>query len=226
MRRTKDTDESGRTFRWPELALLLWLLLVGLAGAASAQSTDPKSPTPLTAGEITGGEIEERASYYFSFDAGPGEVTAALEAKMKKGAQGGSVGVELLDAGAKSLASALVSGGLDAGREKIENELFKQLGKLTSAADSLGGGGTKQKTARVKVKSRQPLVLKLTVDKGVESFTLRVGGAVEFAQYAPTADATRTTPTVETAPQPAPRPVLVKVPVRQARPATQRQPLQ
>jgi hypothetical protein len=185
--------------------LLSWLLVVALAGAAAAQSTDPKTPTPLTAGEITGGEIEERASYYFSFDAGPGEVTAALEAKMKKNFKRGGVGVELLDAGAKSLAAALVSGGLDAGRERVENELLKQLGKLTSAADSVGGGDTKQKTARVKVGRRQPLVLKLTVDKGVESFTLRVGGAVEFAQYAPPpADAGQTWATdAATPPQPA-----------------------
>ena len=183
-RRNRDTNESNWTLHWPELALLLWLLLAALAGSAAAQSTDPKSPTPLTAGEISGGEIEERASYYFTFEAGPGEVTAALEAKMQKGAKGASVGVELFDADAKSLASALISGGLDAGREKLESALFKQLGKLTAAADSLGGGDTKQKTARVKVKTRQPLVLKLSVDKGVESFTLRVGGAVEFAQAA------------------------------------------
>ena len=203
MRRTKDTNESGWTLHWPELALLLWLLFVALAGSAAAQSTDPKSPTPLTAGEISGGEIGERASYYFTFEAGPGEVTAALEATMKKGSKGAGVGVELLDASAKSLAGALLSGGLDAGKEKIENELFKQLGRLTSAADSLGGD-TKQKTARVKVKTRQPLVLRLTVDKGVESFTLRVGGAVEFAPAGgetTQADATAgTTPADQTAP--------------------------
>ena len=182
-RRNTDTGASLLTLHWPELALLLWLLLAAAAGTASAQSADPKSPTPLTADEISGGEVEERASYYFTFEAGPGEVTAALEAKMKNGSKGAAVGVELLDAGAKSLAGALVSGGLDAGKERVENELFKQLGKLTSAADSLGGGDTKRKTARVKVKTRQPLVLRLTVDKGVESFTVRVGGAVEFAPY-------------------------------------------
>lgn len=192
MRPTKDTNESGWTLNWPELALLLWLLLVALAGSATAQSTDPKSPTPLTAGEISGGEIEERASYYFTLQAGPGEVTAALAAKMKQGAKGANVGVELIDANAKSLASALVSGGLDAGKEKIETELFKQLGRLTSAADSLGGGDTRRKTARVNLRTRQPLVLKLTVDKGVESFALNVGGAVEFAPDAPSSDAAQT----------------------------------
>ena len=162
------------------LALFLGSLLFASL-AVRAQSTDPQSPTPLTAGEIAGGEVEDRASYYFTFEGGPGEVTAALEAKMKKGAKSGSIGVELFDANAKSIASTVISGGLDAGKEKLESELFKQLGKLTSAAESVGSD-TKQKTARVKIKQKQALVLKLTVDKGVESFTVKVGGAVEFAE--------------------------------------------
>ena len=149
-----------------------------------AQSTDPSNPTPLTASEIAGGGVEERASYFFTFEGGPGEVIAALEAKMKKDAKGAMVGVELFDVNSKSLASALVSGGLEGGREKLEQALLSQLGKLTSAAASVGSG-TKQKTARVKVKAKQPLVLKLTVDRGVESFTLRIGGAVEFGPVQP-----------------------------------------
>ena len=161
------------------LALLICALLCATA-AVAAQSTDPNNPTPLTSGEIAGSEIEERASYYFTFEGGPGEITAALAAKMKKGAKGGSVGVELLDASEKSLASALVGGGLEGGKEKLEQALFVELAKLTSAAASLGSD-TKEKTARVKVKQKQPLILKLTVDQGVESFTLKINGAVEFA---------------------------------------------
>ena len=248
-------------------------LALFLHGQAAAQSTDPNSPTPLTAGEIAGGEVAERASYYFTFEGGPGEVTAALSAKMKKGAKAGSVGVEIFDANAKSIASTVISGGLDAGKEKLENELLKQLGKITSAADSLGSD-TKQKTARVKIKQKQPLVLKLTVDQGVESFTLKVGGAVEFAsadsgttptdatsdtgamptdqavptdQTIPTDQTTsteQTTPTDETTPTseaaptsdaqptsgkpavkiPGKKPVLLKVPGKQATPQTQTQP--
>lgn len=157
------------------------VIMFTLAGAAVAQSTDPQSPTPLTANEIAGGEVAERTSYYFSFEGGPGEVTAALAAKMKKGVKGGSVGIELLDANSKSLASALLSGGLEGGKEKLEEVLFGQLAKLTSAAATVGSE-TKEKTARVKVKQKQSFVLKLTVDKGIESFTLKVGGAIEFGQ--------------------------------------------
>ena len=185
--------------RQPQL-IAITALVLAFAAHAAAQSTDLKSPTPLTASEISGGEIAERSSYYFSFEGGPGEVTAALEAKIKKGVKGAGVGVEIFDANAKSLASALVSGGLDAGKDRIESELFKQLGRITSAADSIGGGDTKQKTARVKVKTRQPLVLKLTVDKGVESFTLRMGGAFGAADigYTAPADASQTYPAAET----------------------------
>jgi hypothetical protein len=177
-----------RKFAMKKRSILAFSIALALSCTlrAGAQSTDVKNPTPLTASEIAGGEIEERASYYFTFEGGPGEVTAAMEAKIKKGAKTGSIAVEIFDANAKSIASTVLSGGIDAGKEKLENELFKQLGKLSSASDALGAGDTKQRTARVKVKQKQALVLKLTVDKGIESFTLRVGGAVEFADVAST----------------------------------------
>jgi len=57
------------------------LLLTTLAGIAAAQSTDRDRPTRLASNEIKGGNVDDTVEYYYTFAAGPGEITVTLDAK-------------------------------------------------------------------------------------------------------------------------------------------------
>jgi hypothetical protein len=163
------------------------LLFCVLTGTSFAQSTDPQNPTPLASGEIQGTSVEQKTTYYYTFAGGPGTVSATLEAKSKKGAKSASVGIELIDKSARSLASTLLNEGLGGGKDQLGQLLNKGLGRITSGLDSLTGG-TQQKTTRIKLKEKQNLTLRLTVGQGIESYTVRLEGAVEFGQAATAAD--------------------------------------
>jgi hypothetical protein len=182
--------------------LLASFLLVVAAIGASAQSTDRDNPTPLTSGEIQGAGGDQKTVYYYAFEGGPGKVSATLEAKTKKGAKSASVGIELFDANAKSLTSTLLNEGLGGGREQLDQLIGNGLGRLTSGIDSLTGD-TRQKTSSVKLKEKQTLTLRLAVGQGIETYTVKLEGAVEFGQPATPPDATpavETTPATETIP--------------------------
>ena len=167
--------------------LLASFLFAVAAIAANAQSTDRDNPTPLTSGEIQGEGGNQKTVYYFAFEGGPGKVSATLEAKTKKGAKSASVGIELFDANAKSLTSTLLNEGLGGGREKLDQMIGNGLGSLTSRIDSLTGD-TRQKTSSVKLKEKQTLMLRLAVGTGIETYTVKLEGAVEFGEAATSSD--------------------------------------
>ena len=200
---------------FPATATALLLFVLAAASAASAQSTDPQSPTPLASGEIQGAGVEQKTVYYYTFEGGPGAVSATLEAKTKKGAKGASVGIELLDAHAKSIASTLLNEGLGGGKEQLGQLLDNGLGRITSGIGSLTGD-TRQKTSRVKLKERQALTLRVTVGTGIENYTVKIEGAVEFGGAMPVADPAQTNGTPTETPAPATeQPATAEQPVAQ-----------
>lgn len=57
---------------------VLCLFLISV-GSAFAQSADRDNPTRLTATEISGGAVASNTEYFYSFTAGPGELTITPE---------------------------------------------------------------------------------------------------------------------------------------------------
>jgi hypothetical protein len=181
--------------------------------------------------------VDQKTVYYYTFEGGPGAVSATLEAKTKKGTKSPSVGIELFDARSNSLTSTLLNDGLGGGKDKLGQLLGDGLGRITAGLGS-HSGDTRQRTSRVKLKEKQTLTLRVTVGQGIETYTVKLEGAVEFGQPAtpaeptqPTAPATEppatdsTVPTTEQQPPPAEqppvanqKPALVKIPVKSNQP--------
>jgi hypothetical protein len=131
------------------------LVLIAATGFALTQSTDRDHPTRLTSdeirGELKGGDIE----YFYSFTAGPGEVTITVDVKSSDGTTG--TNFELLDR--------------DANKQLICCEYAQ--------ADSTGTTGRDVKS--VKLGERQTVVLHLTPFKiGHGTYRVRISGAVDL----------------------------------------------
>ena len=77
------------------LPILGLLLLIAASASAFAQSTDRDHPTALRSNEITGDLKGEEVEYFFSFTAGPGELTITVDVKSSDGTTG--INFELLD---------------------------------------------------------------------------------------------------------------------------------
>lgn len=222
---------SVRTRLWMAKTLVCLLAGVPLGSNALAQSTDRANPTPLTSGEIQGVGGEQKTAYYYAFQGGPGSVSASLEAKSKKGSKHASVGIELFDAHSNSLTSALLNDGLDGGKDRLDQLIGDGLGRIVSGLGSKSDE-TKQRTSRVKLKEKQTLTLRVTVGAGIETYTVKLEGAVELGQPTiaaepapPTTPVTdppvtdQTTSTTEQQPPPAEQPpvanqqpAIVKIP--------------
>jgi hypothetical protein len=134
------------------------LLIIAATGSAFAQSTNRDHPTALTSneirGELNGGEIE----YFFSFTAGPGEVTITVDVKSSDGTTG--TNFELLDR--------------DANKQLICCEYAQ--------ADSTGTTGRNVKS--IKLGERQTVVLHLTPFKiGHGTYRVRITGATDLGEH-------------------------------------------
>src|SRR6202035_1454547 len=84
------------------LALLLFIAVV-MSGSAAAQSTDRDDPTRLKSAEINGALDGSGNEYFYSFPAGPGELTITVDVKSASGLA--LLNFELL---AKNAATALI----------------------------------------------------------------------------------------------------------------------
>lgn len=101
------------------ISFAVLFLFIAAPNSIFAQSTDRDRPTPLKTyelkGRLDGGETE----YFYSFAAGPGELTVTFDVKAASTNAGAEL--ELLDRNAKSLVSLLAQ-GVDAGSErKVES---------------------------------------------------------------------------------------------------------
>jgi hypothetical protein len=140
------------------LLLASLLVLIAATGSTFAQSTNRDHPTPLTSNEIKGELNGTEIEYFFSFTAGPGEVTITVDVKSSDGTTG--TNFELLDR--------------DANKQLICCE-FAQ-------ADSTGTTGRDVKS--VKLGERQTVILHLTPFKyGKGTYRVRISGAVALGEH-------------------------------------------
>jgi hypothetical protein len=134
------------------------LVLIAATGSAFAQSTHRDHPTPFTSDEIKGELNAKEIEYFYSFTAGPGEVTLTVDVKSSDGTTG--TAFELLDS--------------DANKVLICCE-FAQ-------ADSTGTTGRNVKS--IKIGKGQTVILHLTPFKyGTGTYRVRISGAVALAEH-------------------------------------------
>ena len=75
----RELTNKKKILRWFGL-LAAGIITCSIANHAAAQSTDLDRPTPLTASEASGGWPGNKAtSYFYSFEAGPGQVMLMLD---------------------------------------------------------------------------------------------------------------------------------------------------
>jgi len=128
------------------------------AQASFAQSTNRDDPTPLTSNEVSGNfDDPERGAkeYFYSFTAGPGDLTITFDLKGRDRDASGSVAYELLPSNGS------------------EGDPI-----LCCEYAQTGGGTTGRSVANVKLTRRQNVILHLTnsIYRG-GSFNVRFSGA-------------------------------------------------
>jgi ABC-type glycerol-3-phosphate transport system substrate-binding protein len=134
------------------------LMLIAASGSAFAQSTNRDHPTPLRSDEIRGELNGDEIEYFYSFTAGPGELTITVDVKSSDGTTG--INFELLDS--------------DANKQLICCE--------GAQADSTGTSGRDVKS--IKLGKRQTVILHLTPFKyGRGTYRVRFSGAVALAEH-------------------------------------------
>jgi hypothetical protein len=132
------------------------LLMIAATSAASAQYGDRDRPIPLNSNELRGTLTAAGGERFYSFTAGPGELTITVEVK----STGGTLAMpfELLSANA------------------ADNLLCCE---FAQADDGLTGRAVKS----VRIRSRRTVILHLTENQyGAGTFLVRLSGAVAFAE--------------------------------------------
>lgn len=131
------------------------LLVIAAASVAMAQSRDRDHPTPINNNELRGSLKGRGGESFYSFTAGPGDLTITVEVKSTDGTL--AMPFELLEANAAD--SILCCEGAQAG--------------------TTGETGRTVKTVRIR--SRRTVILHLTeYEYGAGTFFVRLSGAVAF----------------------------------------------
>src|SRR5258707_10163755 len=140
--------------RYVSLALAFSLfIVVALSGVAAAQSKDRDHPTRVRSNEINGELDASGDEYFYSFVAGPGELTLTVDVKSSTGQA--LLNFELLDGHA---AAAII---------------------CCEFAQADGDGQSARVMKSVKLGKRQTVVLHVTVGKaGRGTYRVRLSGAV------------------------------------------------
>ena len=140
------------------LLLVLGLIMVFVASSsAAAQSANRDRPTPLVSSELSGELRGNGGESFYSFTAGPGELTVTVDVKSSDGTL--AMPFELLSAN---------------GADVLLCCEYAQ-------ADATGGTGRAVKSVRLR--QRQTVILHLTENKyGAGTFRVRLSGPVAFAE--------------------------------------------
>jgi hypothetical protein len=138
----------------------LALILFALAGTTSAQSSDRDRPTVLSSGEISGSLNNHNGESFYSFTAGPGELTITVDVTVNHRRDETQIGVlnfELL------------------GRDASTSLLCCEFAQT-------GDSGTGRDVKSVKLTRRQTVVLHTTNGPvGGGTFRVRLSGANSFS---------------------------------------------
>lgn len=140
------------------------LLAIPVMGATAAASTDRDHPTTLISNELKGDVNASGTESFYSFIAGPGDLTITVDVKSTDGMA--VLNFELLD---KNAANSLVAS--------------------YTQADSTGQSERKAET--VKLDSRETVVLLIRPTAGMGTYTMRLSGAAVMTEK-PSATATNT----------------------------------
>jgi hypothetical protein len=128
-------------------------IAVALSGSAAAQSKDRDHPTRVTSNEINGELDNSGNEYFYSFTAGPGELTLTVD--VKSSTDQALLNFELLDSHA---AAAII---------------------CCEFAQADGDGQSARVMKSIKLGKRQTVVLHVTVGKaGRGTYRVRLSGAV------------------------------------------------
>ena len=133
------------------------LLFFAAVNYTSAQTSSRDNPIPINASEISGSFIDHQEDNnkedFYSFTAGPGELTIVFDVKRRGRDGGASIAFELLERdGSTSI--------------------------LCCEGAQSGDGGTGRRTVSVKIPRRQTVILHLTnASIGGGSFNVRLSGA-------------------------------------------------
>lgn len=139
------------------LIILAMALFAVSTPVVRAQSTDPSTPTPITSNDLTiNGPKKNNEQHYYSFSAGPGEVTMTFHVKAKSSST--FVGVKIFDPEMNTLAYHNMS------------------------ADTSSPGFAKK---TFDVGQQQILVMSFTSDHSLGSCKITFGGAVDFSGGTP-----------------------------------------
>jgi hypothetical protein len=134
------------------------LVLIAATGSVFAQSTDRDHPTPFTSDEIKGELNAKEIEYFYSFTAGPGEITITVDVKSSDGTTG--TAFELLAADGSTVLICCEG----------------------AQADSTGTTGRDAKS--IKITKRQTVILHLTPFKyGTGTYRVRISGAVDVGGH-------------------------------------------
>jgi hypothetical protein len=155
------THRRRRNLLRMSLMSLLILLPCAISAGQTIPSIDRDSPTPFTTNEVKGEGTNDKTEYFYSFTAGPGEVTLTFDVKAAKQAHLHGFDYELFDV----RSSRLAGGFLDPVR-----------------------GESKRKIEKINVRGQQQLLLRLVVTEYVDTYRIRLdGAAVGGATDAPSA---------------------------------------
>jgi len=131
------------------------------AGAASpiagAGSTDIDEPTRLKGNRVKGEGIKKAVSYYYAFNAGPGELTVTGDGKNT---------------------SAAMSNALTVGLYTLRSERLCELSLGNTTLDKRG-------VMTCKVDKRQPVILRLDLAAETVDFRARFDGPYDSEEYTP-----------------------------------------
>ena len=130
--------------------------------SAGAGSTDIDEPTRLTTNRVKGDGIKKPVSYYYAFNAGPGELT--------------------LTADGKNL-SAATTNALTAGLYTLRSERLCEVTLGNTTVDKRGVIGCK-------VDKRQPVILRLDLTADTVDFRAKFEGSYDFNEFTPPKEVT------------------------------------
>jgi len=141
--------------------LAIFAIILVATGISFAQSTDRDNPTPMNSSELSGsfGDHQEDGNkeIFYSFTAGPGELTVTFDVKRRSQGDMASMAFELLPRNGSSTALLCCEGAQS------------------------GEGGTGREIATVKLTKRQTVILHITnASIGGGSFHMRLSGATSF----------------------------------------------
>lgn len=129
---------------------------------AGAGSTDIDAPTRLTANRIKGSGVKQAATYYYAFNAGPGDLTLTGDGRNE---------------------AAATTNALRVGLYTLRSERLCELSLGNATQD-------KRETAACRVDQRQPVILRVDLAPETVEWRARFDGPHDFEPFAPPKDVT------------------------------------